>query len=318
MIFVAAVERNLGKMQARMRCYAAAAAACGIVAAAAATVNGTVAPAAEESQFMAMQKFMVEPVSTWSVNQMLLFPWLFIIPAEILGMISSSLIYFLGSSKTDLPYGKTTHVPLGSTDLQYIWFNRLVMLPFISFLIVRTVWNSDAIVYDMDQLNMMNGLVAFIIVFSLSDLTYYTGHRIVHKHKWLYVFVHKHHHGEAEPIRGWADTCNAHPTDFFYTGFTTSPMSSLWLMPAGSVHIVAIAACLWINSFVGSLGHCRLDLNWGVFNTRFHAGHHAYSTCNFAQNIEVWDRLFGTYRDLDVDGKKKYLAEKQATDKKVE
>ena len=318
MIFVAAVERNLGKMQARMRCYAAAAAACGIVAAAAATVNGTVAPAAEESQFMAMQKFMVEPVSTWSVNQMLLFPWLFIIPAEILGMISSSLIYFLGSSKTDLPYGKTTHVPLGSTDLQYIWFNRLVMLPFISFLIVRTVWNSDAIVYDMDQLNMMNGLVAFIIVFSLSDLTYYTGHRIVHKHKWLYVFVHKHHHGEAEPIRGWADTCNAHPTDFFYTGFTTSPMSSLWLMPAGSVHIVAIAACLWINSFVGSLGHCRLDLNWGPFNTRFHAGHHAYSTCNFAQNIEVWDRLFGTYRDLDVDGKKKYLAEKQATDKKVE
>ena len=64
-----------------------------------------------------------------------------------------------------------------------------------------------------------------------------------------------------EPIRGWADTCNAHPTDFFYTGVCTSPLSSLWLMPAGSVHIVAIMACLWVNSFVGSLGHCRLDLN---------------------------------------------------------
>ena len=25
-------------------------------------------------------------------------------------------------------------------------------------------------------------------------------------------------------------------------------MSSLWLFPAGSVHIYAIAACLWINS----------------------------------------------------------------------
>lgn len=174
------------------------------------------------------------------------------------------------------------------------------MLPFISWLIVRTVWNSNAIVYDMEKLNWQNGLVSFVIVFSLSDLTYYTGHRIVHSCRPLYKFVHKHHHGEGEPVRGWADTCNAHPTDFFYTGFTTSPMSSLWIMPAGSVHIVAIAACLWINSFVGSLGHCRLDLNWGVFNTRFHAGHHAYSKCNFAQNIELWDRLFGTYRHLKM------------------
>eukprot|EP00040_Diaphanoeca_grandis_P016081 m.3644 g.3644 ORF g.3644 m.3644 type:complete len:64 (-) comp2555_c0_seq1:61-252(-) len=51
-----------------------------------------------------------------------------------------------------------------------------------------------------------------------------------------------------------------------------------------------------MNSFVGSLGHCRLDMNVGIFDTRFHAGHHANSTCNFAQNIELWDRLFGTFR----------------------
>jgi sterol desaturase/sphingolipid hydroxylase (fatty acid hydroxylase superfamily) len=152
-------------------------------------------------------------------------------------------------------------------------------------------------VFDMDKLDWMNGLLAFVVVFSLSDFTYYASHRIVHKFPVLYKFIHKHHHGEAEPIRGWADTCNAHPTDFFYTGFCTSPLSVLWLMPAGSVHIVAIAACLWINSFVGSLGHCRLDLNVIIFNTRFHAGHHGNSSCNFAQNIELWDRLFGTYKD---------------------
>lgn len=75
-------------------------------------------------------------------------------------------------------------------------------------------------------------------------------------------------------------------------------------MPADSVHIVAIGACLWINSFVGSLGHCRLDFNIGVFNSRFHAGHHVYAKCNFAQNIELWDRLFGTYRSLNVESNK--------------
>ena len=35
-------------------------------------------------------------------------------------------------------------------------------------------------------------------------------------------------------------------------------------------------------------------------NARFHAGHRANSTCNFAQNVELWDRLFGTDRAPNV------------------
>jgi sterol desaturase/sphingolipid hydroxylase (fatty acid hydroxylase superfamily) len=247
--------------------------------------------------FLSVQKFMVEPVSTWSTDQMLLFPWLFIIPAEILGMISSALIHFLGKPETDLPHGRSTHTPLDKTSQFYIYFNRLIVLPFLSLLIVKNVWASNAVVFDADKLNWGNGLGGFAVVFALADFTYYVGHRVVHANPKIYKFVHKHHHGESEPIRGWADTCNAHPTDFFYTGVCTSPLSVLWLMPAGTVHIYAIAACLWVNSFVGSLGHCRLDLNVGIFDTRFHAGHHSKSTCNFAQNIELWDRLFGTYKD---------------------
>jgi len=253
-----------------------------------------------EFDFLEVQSFMVEPVATWTFNQMLLFPWLFIVPAEILGIISSTIIFILGGTDSDLPHGKMTGKPLSSTAWFYIFFNRLVMLPFISFLVVKMVWSSSAVVYDMEKLNVLNGLVAFAVVFSLSDLTYYLSHRFVHSFPTVYKYVHKHHHGEPEPIRGWVDTCNAHPTDFFYTGFCTSPLSVLWLMPAGSVHVVAIGACLWVNSFVGSLGHCRLDLNLGLFNTRFHAGHHAHSKCNFAQNIELWDRLFGTYKDHKV------------------
>merc|ERR1712028_303238 len=168
-----------------------------------------------QSDFIAMQAFMVQPVDSWSTEQILMFPWLFIVPAEILGLISSAIIFALGGKDNDLPHGPMTGVPLSWTSWFYVIFNRLVMLPFISFLIVRTVCSYPK----------------------------------------LYIWVHKHHHGEAEPIRGWANTCNAHPMDFFYTGFSTSPMSVLWLMPAGTVHIYAIAACLWVNSFVGSLGH---------------------------------------------------------------
>ena len=56
--------------------------------------------------------------------------------------------------------------------------------------------------------------------------------------------------------------------------------------------------------FVGALGHSRLDIDIWFFRTRFHAGHHAMFKYNYAQNIELWDRLFGTYKELpDKDRK---------------
>lgn len=244
-----------------------------------------------------MYRFMVEPVSTWSTQQMMLFPALFVIPAEILAKIIDVMIWSM-SGKPGLPGWEKERAPLGSRDFTYIWFNRLIMLPFVSWLNIKVIWASSAIVYDMEALTLFNTVVAFIVIFALSDLVYYTGHRIVHHYPTLYNFVHKHHHGEAYPQRGWADTCNAHPTDFFYTGFSTSPMSVLWLMPNASVHIATIGLLLYVNMFVGALGHCRLDLDIWIFRTRFHAGHHAMFKYNYAQNIELWDRLFGTYKEL--------------------
>jgi len=190
------------------------------------------------------------------------------------------------------------------TDYGYTYFNRLIGLPFVAFLNVRAIWGSPAVVWTMEKeaFTFMNTVVGFLFVFALADLVYYVGHRTVHKFPTLYGIVHKHHHGEPVPIRGWFDTCNAHPTDFFYTGFSTSPVSVLWLMPylGVQIHIVTVAIMMYSVMFVGALGHCRLDFNLGFFNTRFHAGHHAMFKYNYAQNIELWDRLFGTYKDLEV------------------
>ena len=78
--------------------------------------------------------------------------------------------------------------------------------------------------------------------FALSDLVHYTGHRIVHAYPMLYKFIHKHHHthGGRTPDRGWFDTSNAHPTDFLHTALSTCPISTLWLLPSQSVHVVGL------------------------------------------------------------------------------
>jgi len=248
-------------------------------------------------------------VSTWSTSQALLFPWLFVIPAEILGLLIDGVIYAAQDGSLPGP-PRNERKKLTWTDISYTAFNRIIGLPIISFLNVRAIWGSSAVDWSMekDAFTFWNTVVGFLVVFSLCDLVYYLGHRIVHGVPWLYNVVHKHHHGEPLPIRGWFDTCNAHPTDFFYTGFATSPVSTLWLMPmiGVKIHIVTVAVMMYTVMFVGALGHCRLDFNVGFFNTRFHAGHHAMFKYNYAQNIELWDRIFGTYKALPVpkDGKK--------------
>lgn len=247
--------------------------------------------------------YIVTPVDTWTPYQMALFPILFIAPAEFLALIVDLILWGCGMGLPLLPLNR--YPPMEMKDWTYVYFNRFVVLPFISFMIVRLVWASKAIVWDMEAMSFANTFLAFIVVFSLSDLTYYTAHRIVHKVPALYNFIHKHHHKESHPRRGWVDTCNAHPTDFFYTGVCTSPISILWLLPTGTVHIVAIGLSMWSVMFVGALGHSRADINIGVFNSRFHAGHHALTFCNYAQNVELWDRVFGTWKDLPMKGAKK-------------
>lgn len=254
-------------------------------------------------------RFMVDSPLTWTWQQALLFPTLFVVPAEILALVVDGMIAHY-SKEPGLPSPanlKRTTLPW-APDLFYIWFNRLLLLPFVSWLNITVIWNSASIVWDFDAFTVANTLIAFLVVFALSDLVYYTGHRIVHAYPTLYAYVHKHHHQDAYPIRGWLDTCNAHPTDFFYTGFSTSPISVLWLMPLLNVqvHIATIGLLLYSNMFVGALGHCRLDFDIGIYRTRFHAGHHAMFKYNYAQNIEIWDRLFGTYKELPMpekDGK---------------
>lgn len=256
-----------------------------------------------DQDFLTNYAFMLAPIATWTLSQWAIFPWLFVIPAELLALVVDAFIYLLPKAgNVELPGPpKESRPPLEySPDVAYIAFNRLVMLPFVALLNMKVIFASSAVVWDFADATVWNTVLAFVISFSMSDFVYYVGHRVVHRYKFLYTFIHKHHHGEPLPRRGWADTCNAHPTDFFYTGVSTSPMSTLWLLPAGSVHVGTIAAMMYTNMFVGAFGHCRLDFNLGFFNTRFHAGHHALSNCNFAQNVEIWDRIFGTFRHLPM------------------
>ena len=63
--------------------------------------------------------------------------------------------------------------------------------------ITSRLFGKDAVVWDMEKLGLMNGLVGFLTCFSLADFTYFVGHRVVHRYRFLYKFIHKHHHQEA-------------------------------------------------------------------------------------------------------------------------
>ena len=135
-------------------------------------VNATAAAIGNMDDLVEYGKFMIEPVADWTWSQLAIFPVLFVLPAEILAKVIDVIIFFLGYGKDALPE-RAVYPPLNSTDNLYIWFNRLVMLPFVSFLNIRMIMASSAVAYD--EMTFVNTVVAFLVIFSLSDLVYYTG-----------------------------------------------------------------------------------------------------------------------------------------------
>jgi sterol desaturase/sphingolipid hydroxylase (fatty acid hydroxylase superfamily) len=132
------------------------------------------------------------------------------------------------------------------------------------------------------------------ILFVLSDLANYWGHRSLHRIGWLWRF-HAVHHSSRQV--DWLATARGHPID-----------QALNLVAAG-LPIYALGATSVANAFVAFLFlypfllHAAVDvrLPWlerVIVTPRFHRWHHGAEEAahdrNFGAILTVWDHLFGT------------------------
>jgi sterol desaturase/sphingolipid hydroxylase (fatty acid hydroxylase superfamily) len=182
-------------------------------------------------------------------------------------------------------------------DLIYVVFNRLFINAGLGVLIVGVIALTHWLVPAEWQAAVAAQpywlQVGEVIV--LADLGFYSAHRMFHTIPWLWKF-HAIHHSIEE--LDWLAAARVHPLDQIVTkGVSVLPLFALGF---AAVPIGIFSAIYFWHSI---LVHANVRLNFGplrwlIASPEFHHWHHAneraaYNT-NYAGQLSILDKLFGT------------------------
>lgn len=182
------------------------------------------------------------------------------------------------------------HAKLDSKDLTMITINKGITLMFIHHYIQCTC-TSSWITWGYESMTFTNTLLPLPFMYILYDSVYAVFHRILHLRS-LYPWVHKHHHRQAAPSRGFYDAVNVHPFEFGCGEYLQ--LASMALIPC---HVVVAVLFIVFNGILSTLSHTRFDVDFPcLYGVCDHQAHHSYLTCNYGQYIMLWDLAMGTYR----------------------
>ncbi len=150
-----------------------------------------------------------------------------------------------------------------------------------------------------------NPWVYYISLFMLMDLCEYTYHVIMHKFDFLWKF-HLVHHSDLQV--DVSTTTREHPGEtFIRTSFLM-----LWVFLLGPTALVLVLRQT-VQTFANITAHTEFRLPHKVnrivglvfITPNLHQVHHhyqlPYTDCNYGDVLCIWDRLFGTYAELEPE-----------------
>jgi sterol desaturase/sphingolipid hydroxylase (fatty acid hydroxylase superfamily) len=141
---------------------------------------------------------------------------------------------------------------------------------------------------------MLDGVLAFAAAMGAGTLVEYLGHRVMHA-RMLLTRRHAEHHqdGHGQGVLGEFVDYSAPALVFLWVGFLHSVAVGLGCL-LGALTYAALAA------YAHQLQHERPDLVFWLPRPvhHLHHAHHMWQH-NFGIVVDVWDRVFGTYRVVD-------------------
>mmetsp|Transcript_28979 Transcript_28979/g.62336 ORF Transcript_28979/g.62336 Transcript_28979/m.62336 type:complete len:332 (-) Transcript_28979:85-1080(-) len=221
----------------------------------------------------------------------------------LLGFVDGS-VWLIGPLLPPLP-SRTGPKPVFqhriiSLDVSYLAINSVIEFVFTQQL-AMLLWHSPLLIRTPSALGLLNGPAALWLLLVVDDALYAPLHRLMH-HPAVYRHVHKHHHRNTFPARGYIDGANEHPVE------QLSALCLHWLamhIVAASVglHVAAVGLHLGFKALGACFNHTGYDLQLcflGIdYSVRAHEMHHRKPNTNFAQYVMFWDRLMGTYQEYD-------------------
>ena len=122
-------------------------------------------------------------------------------------------------------------------------------------------------------------------------------HYILHS-KYLYSYIHKQHHKQYLPYRGYNDAGNEHPLEQILGEFLVYVSIRLVSLHM-KVHVVSILIQFILYAFFAIATHLPQKLETRIlgflYKNKLHEIHHIKQSVNFSQNCPLWDIFMGTY-----------------------
>ena len=164
--------------------------------------------------------------------------------------------------------------------------------------------------FSNTHLSIFQDIMYFIprsFIFELIlDFGHYWTHRIAHSIPIVYKIVHKKHHSDY--LINVNTSYNHTMYDYILTN--TFPLLLAGYMIPSSIYFYNLI--FWYKGFIEFSGHTGKNNNAGSFPqckwlpqllrielySKDHNIHHTNSEYNFSKRFSIWDKLFGTYREV--------------------
>jgi sterol desaturase/sphingolipid hydroxylase (fatty acid hydroxylase superfamily) len=144
-------------------------------------------------------------------------------------------------------------------------------------------------------------VVAWFLLYVVYDFFYTIFHGVLHI-PVVYGAIHKHHHKQMAPSRGYLDASNVHPFEFVCGEY--NHLLAIFIVSAiTGAHAYAVIAFIILDGIWAPLNHTRYDvalrmrLPFDLWAVRNHDLHHRLPRKNMGQYIMLWDFIFGTYQE---------------------
>lgn len=197
--------------------------------------------------------------------------------------------------------GMASGVEVRTFDKMMLGMNSFIEVMFI-YNLLWVLFLSPDLTYGTTTLGVLNTVVASFALFVIDDLLYNLAHRFLH---WrpIYPYIHKIHHRQYLPIRGYVDAAIEHPIEqVIGLGiFWISLRAVIWTT---GMHISAFLFSFLFYSFFNVVNHLPYDVQFQFlgfqYSTRAHEMHHRFPGCNFSKSCMYWDHIFGTFKPYSI------------------
>lgn len=198
---------------------------------------------------------------------------------------------------------KWAHFKLNGMFIVSALIIQLSVTPFLISVSTYATTHESGLIYLIP--GHENLWVFTIGLLMLLDLCEYLYHVIMHKMKIFWVFHLVHHTDSNVDV---STTVREHPVETFIRGCFTL----LWVVICGASPGVLIIRQT-IQSIANITAHTKFRLHgplekmigWVFITPNLHHVHHhyqqPYTDCNYGDVLSIWDRFFGTYRELEPE-----------------